>query len=32
VLGIGEALPFRDASFDLVFTLSVVPHTAHPLW
>jgi SAM-dependent methyltransferase len=31
VLGIGEALPFRDASFDLVFTLSVVPHTAHPL-
>ena len=31
VLGLGEALPFRDASFDFVFTLSVVPHTAHPL-
>ena len=31
VLGIGEALPFRDESFDFVFTLSVVPHTAHPL-
>jgi len=31
VLGIGEALPFRDSSFDFVFTLSVVPHTAHPL-
>ena len=31
VLGIGEALPFQDESFDFVFTLSVVPHTAHPL-
>ncbi len=31
ILGIGEALPFRDESFDFVFTLSVVPHTAHPL-
>jgi SAM-dependent methyltransferase len=30
VLGIGEALPFRDASFDFVFTLSVVPHTSRP--
>jgi len=30
VLGIGEALPFRDASFDFAFTLSVVPHTAQP--
>jgi len=30
VLGTGEALPFRDASFDFVFTLSVVPHTSQP--
>jgi SAM-dependent methyltransferase len=30
VLGIGEALPFRDGSFDFAFTLSVVPHTTEP--
>jgi SAM-dependent methyltransferase len=31
VLGLGEALPFRDESFDLIFTLSVVPHTTEPV-
>jgi SAM-dependent methyltransferase len=29
-LAVGEALPFRDESFDAVFTLAVVPHAVHP--
>lgn len=31
VLGIAEALPFRDESFDFVFSLAVIPHTTQPL-
>lgn len=30
VLGLGEALPFKDSSIDLVFALGVVAHTTNP--
>lgn len=30
VLGVGEALPFRDAAFDLVFSVAVLEHVRDP--
>jgi SAM-dependent methyltransferase len=30
ILGDGEALPFKDASFDLVYSFGVLHHTDHP--